>query len=158
MPLTLASADLPADLPRLIELQFAAFYEPATYGVLHAILFPGGNTPVARAAAVSQTAANLAQEPAGVAAVALLKVVDTELNEIVCGGRWEYCKAGQDVPTDVQLDWYQDAASDELGWDREYAEFLIVQTLKKRAEYTRKRAHWSECSPLAAAVRWPAVR
>jgi hypothetical protein len=116
MPLRLSEAE-PADFDAIMRIQFAAF--AADHEPYHDVLFPGGNTAAARAAARDRTLAFLRADPSAT----FLKVTDGDA--IVAAAKWcvypdDPFAAGPGDP--FACDWWGGPGHEEM---RAFADHVI---------------------------------
>ena len=107
MPLQITPAS-ESDIDRLMEIQFAAMAQEP----YHHVLFPGPNTPTARAQAGARTLQDWRGDPSE----KVLKVIDTASGEIISFGKWNvYTSARPRAEWDqhMEVDWTNDPALKE---------------------------------------------
>lgn len=74
----------PEDIPTYTAIQFAAFNNPFTYEPYHEVLYPGGDTAIAREKASKRILEDLLTEEKST----FLKVVDIETGDVAGCCRW----------------------------------------------------------------------
>lgn len=135
MPLLITHAS-ESDIDRLMEVQFAAMAQEP----YHHVLFPGPNTPSARAQAGARTLQDWRGDPSE----KVLKVVDSESGEIVGFGKWNVYtseRARSEWDQHVEVDWTKDPAL------KEGAETYLREIHGMRHKYATGQPHLRKHRP-----------
>ena len=118
---------LPEDISTLMRLQFAAFLDPFRYEPYHEVLYPGGNTPSAIAAASVRVTADLLHE----SGAHFFKILDPTGTRIVGGCKWLDVPDNSGPPAPVVADWFPDEER------RGHAEAVLDGLYAARKKWTR---------------------
>ena len=126
-----------SDIDRLMEVQFAAMaHEP-----YHHVLFPGPNTPQARAQAGARTLQDWRNDPSE----RVLEVIDTESGKIVSFGKWNIYASERpesEWNQHLEVDWTKDPAL------KEGAETYLRGIHGMRHKYATGQPHLRKALPL----------
>lgn len=116
------------DIPELTRIQFNAFLDVFQYEPYHEILYPGGNTAPARAAAAERILEDFKTDKKA----QFLKVIDRETGKIAAGGRWTvyHKNPGQVL---VEADWIPEEEADR----RAHAECVLNGLYRNREKITQ---------------------
>ena len=129
MPLRITHAS-ESDIDRLMEVQFAAM----AYDPFHHVLFPGPNTPMARAQAGARTLHDWRNDPSE----NVLQVIDTESGEIIGFGKWNVYASERPESAwkqHLKVDWTEDPTL------KEAAETFLHEILGLRQKYGMGQRH-----------------
>lgn len=120
------------DIPRLMQIQFSAFLDPFQYEPYHEVLYPGGNTVAAVAAASDRVLADFHEEPGA----HFFKLVHRETGEIIGGCKWLDVPDNTGAPKGVVADWFEE--SDDR---RGHAEHVLDGLYAIRKKYTSEEGY-----------------
>ena len=124
------SLALPADMPRLMDIQFSAFGDEDPY---HEALFPGGNSTSTRALAAQRTLKEVAGDPS----LQILKCTDVRTGTIWGFAKWniyEHDRPASEWQKRVAVDWCE-------GRRKEVAEAFLGATGEMRQKIWEGRPH-----------------
>ena len=135
MPLRITHAS-ESDIDRLMEVQFAAM----AHDPYHHVLFPGPNTPTARAQAGARTLHDWRNDPSE----NVLQVIDTESGEIIGFGKWNVYASERpesEWKQHLEVDWTEDPTL-KVG-----AETFLREMLWMRQKYAMGQPHLRKALP-----------
>lgn len=136
MPLRIAHAS-ESDIDRLMEVQFAAMARDP----FHHVLFPGPNTPTARALAGARTLHDWRNDPSE----NVLQVIETESGEIIGFGKWNVYASERpesEWKKHLEVDWTEDPTL------KEGAETFLREIHGMRHKYATGQPHLRKPWPL----------
>ena len=121
---------LPADMPRLMDIQFSAFGDKEPY---HVALYPGGDSPSLRASAAERMLKEAAEDPT----LHMLKCTDPATGTICGFAKWnvyQHERPASEWRKRTDIDWCE-------GREKEIAEAFLGATEDMREKIWEGRPH-----------------